>query len=250
MKRYFLVCTLLLQLIVGLNLLTSAVAWHYVRRGEGYYDKINETRHYKPVPTFKTRAELPSIFESEGFKIGAELGVQKGLYSKVVLSQWKSADKYVLVDLWAHQDNYEDMANVNQNDQDTNFQETQRNIAPWSDKIEICRNYTRVCRLMYDDQYFDIVYVDARHDRLGVTEDLNDWWPKVKSGGLLCGHDYEEQVDGPQRTNQHWEKNYDGTIDTTGRVVRGAVDDFAAKVKRQVAVSYRETEWNTWCMRK
>ena len=241
---------LLLQLIVGLEFLTSVIAWHYVRyeRPEDLHPQ--DAVLYKPVPTFKTRDELPQIFEREGLKIGAELGVKRGAYSKIVLSQWKSAEKYVLVDLWAQQENYIDLANVPNSEQDKNFIATQNNIAPWSDKIEICRNYTTHCHHMYDNHYFDMIYVDARHDRLGVLQDLNDWWPKLKREGLLCGHDYEEQWDGPQSNNQHWEKNYDGTIDTTGRVVRGAVDDFAEKVHRQVAVSYREQHWNTWCIRK
>lgn len=33
------------------------------------------------------------------------------------------------------------------------------------------------------------VYVDARHDKCGVTEDLNKWWPKLKQGGFFAGHD-------------------------------------------------------------
>ena len=44
--------------------------------------------------------------------------------------------------------------------------------------------------------------------------------------------------------------NYDGTVDETGTVVKGAVDKFAASVCRQVTVSYREGNWNTWAVRK
>lgn len=45
-------------------------------------------------------------------------------------------------------------------------------------------------------------------------------------------------------------KNYDGTIDETGTVVKGAVDKFAAEVCRQITISYREAGWNTWAIRK
>lgn len=39
---------------------------------------------------------------------------QLGYYSKHLLSQWPSCTRFYLVDLWGHQDNYEDVANVDQ----------------------------------------------------------------------------------------------------------------------------------------
>ena len=66
----------------------------------------------------------------------------------------------------------------------------------------------------------------------------------------MAGHDYVTQDDGPAQTGQDWTKNADGTVDETGEVVVGAVNDFAQRVGRQVLVTYREAEWNTWLMRK
>ena len=40
------------------------------------------------------------------------------------------------------------------------------------------------------DDSLDFVYLDARHDFNGVFEDLSVWWPKLKMGGILAGHDY------------------------------------------------------------
>lgn len=205
---------------------------------------------YKPIPTYKHRNELGLVLDREGLKIGAELGVQEGSYTQKLLQNWRGMSKYVLVDVWPSQEHYEDIANVPNDKQEEYFRTTQTNIKPWSDKIEICRNLTTVCVNFFPHGYFDFVYVDARHDRLGVLDDLSCWWPKVKRHGLMCGHDYEEQDDGPKTTNQRWDINYDGSIDSTGRVVRGAVDDFAANFSRQVQVSYREGNWNTWCIRK
>ena len=42
----------------------------------------------------------------------------------------------------------------------------------------------------------DFVYIDARHDYKGAMEDIKAWWPKLKKGGLLSGHDFlGEQVE-------------------------------------------------------
>lgn len=37
---------------------------------------------------------------------------------------------------------------------------------------------------------FDLVFVDATHTRKEVLADIDRWWPKVKPGGIFCGHDY------------------------------------------------------------
>ena len=36
----------------------------------------------------------------------------------------------------------------------------------------------------------DFVYVDGDHSYEGVKRDLDDYYPKIKPGGLFCGHDY------------------------------------------------------------
>lgn len=202
------------------------------------------------VPTFKKRGELGRILQSEkGFTIGIELGVQRGLYSKQILSDWNHCSQYHLVDLWGHQENYIDVANVNQEEQEKIYNEAIDNTKQWKEKIHICRNYTTNCALTFDDEYFDFIYVDARHDFKGVFDDLVSYWPKLKVGGIMAGHDYVTN-DFVKKTGQDWSKNYDGTIDTTGTVVKGAVDIFAATVCRQVTVAYEDSKFPTWAMRK
>lgn len=41
------------------------------------------------------------------------------------------------------------------------------------------------------DGYADIVYIDASHDYKSVKEDIDQWLPKVRNGGIISGHDYE-----------------------------------------------------------
>ena len=42
----------------------------------------------------------------------------------------------------------------------------------------------------FEDSSLDAVYIDAEHDEVSVREDIKAWRPKIKPGGLLCGHDY------------------------------------------------------------
>lgn len=38
----------------------------------------------------------------------------------------------------------------------------------------------------------DLVYIDANHDYVPVSEDIRAWWPKIKIGGYIAGHDYND----------------------------------------------------------
>lgn len=44
----------------------------------------------------------------------------------------------------------------------------------------------------FENDTFDLVYIDADHTYESVKKDLYAWYPKVKSGGIFSGHDYCE----------------------------------------------------------
>lgn len=56
--------------------------------------------------------------------------------------------------------------------------------------VKIVRNFSYEGSLLFEDNYFDFIYIDAAHDYESVVEDLNAWWPKLKKGGIFSGHDY------------------------------------------------------------
>lgn len=45
----------------------------------------------------------------------------------------------------------------------------------------------------------DIGFIDALHDYESVLEDIRLWWPKVRIGGMLCGHDFNHKWPGVER---------------------------------------------------
>jgi predicted O-methyltransferase YrrM len=44
----------------------------------------------------------------------------------------------------------------------------------------------------FEDNSIDVVYIDGDHEYASVREDILLWTPKVKQGGLICGHDYND----------------------------------------------------------
>lgn len=42
----------------------------------------------------------------------------------------------------------------------------------------------------FEDEEVGIVYLDGLHDMENITKDIALWYPKVKRGGIISGHDY------------------------------------------------------------
>ncbi len=45
---------------------------------------------------------------------------------------------------------------------------------------------------MFADAALDAAFIDADHSEEAVLKDIHAWLPKVKPGGILCGHDFDE----------------------------------------------------------
>ena len=46
----------------------------------------------------------------------------------------------------------------------------------------------------FQDHSVDAVYIDGAHDIGSVRKDINLWLPKIKEGGVICGHDWSSLV--------------------------------------------------------
>lgn len=68
--------------------------------------------------------------------------------------------------------------------------EALRYTQPVKDVVEIIRADTRDAHKMYEDGSIDFLFIDANHDYESVLLDIKNWFPKVKKGGIIAGHDY------------------------------------------------------------
>jgi len=57
-------------------------------------------------------------------------------------------------------------------------------VMPSQDAVEICK-----------DASFDLVFIDGDHSFSATSTDIASWLPKVRPGGILCGHDCEGRLD-------------------------------------------------------
>jgi hypothetical protein len=139
-----------------------------------------------------SREELPALLNARGLtRVGAEVGVRRGTYSHLLLWNWKG-EKLISIDPWLEDtaDAYVDKSNVSQSKHERLYEDTKRRLAPFGQRSEIWRLTSVQAAERLGDRSIDFVYIDARHDYNSVLEDLRAWFPKVRVGGILSGHDY------------------------------------------------------------
>lgn len=70
------------------------------------------------------------------------------------------------------------------------FEVFQKNMLPVANYYTPIRLPSVEAAKTYKDNSLDFVFIDASHDFKSVLEDVHSWFPKVKKGGIIAGHDY------------------------------------------------------------
>ena len=108
--------------------------------------------------------------QREGKIIAVEVGVEEGKNAVVMLQQCPKLFLY-LVDT-------------------TDSPVLQQRIVPFNDRVEFVNKSSVDASKMFPDRHFDYIYIDALHELTDVTSDLTHWYPKIKEGGVISGHDW------------------------------------------------------------
>lgn len=126
------------------------------------------------------RNALSNLFKG----VGAEVGVERGKFSEVIL---ETCDKLYCVDLWKNYEGYRE--HVSDAEYEEIYQDAQRRLRG-KNVVFIQGASTEVARISFPYVFLDFLYVDAAHDYDSVLADLKAWYPNVKSGGVVAGHDW------------------------------------------------------------
>lgn len=216
------------------------------------------------IAPFRNRSALLTHYKTALENAGScveyscEVGVWKGDHSRDICTYYQnSLKKHYLVDPWAPQETqvYHDDCNQPKEVQEACLEKTKEQLSRWTDRLHFLRGLSLdMCHEIPDDS-LDFCYIDARHDYLGCKEDIEAYWPKVKSGRILAGHDYLDAEECKILTKKlgwevrnDWSLCYDGSVNHGA--VKGAVNEFAERNDLQVLVTYGDERWNSWVMVK
>ena len=128
--------------------------------------------------------------ESHFVEVGVWKGMSACFMAVEIINSGKNI-KFDCVDTWG----FVETSNEISKDQCENLYETfLLNIKPVQDKINIVRGISWEMSSNYDNESLDFVFIDAGHDYDSVMKDITSWYPKIKPGGIIAGHDYHFDV--------------------------------------------------------
>lgn len=189
--------------------------------------------------TLNSRNELPKYLKQIGLNgIGAEIGVQTGYFSEILIRDGEF-EKFYSIDFWGEltPDTFNsDGSNYIRTDGESLYNQTIDRLKSYGDKSVVIKNASIEASKLFEDEFFDFIYLDADHSFKGITDDILHWYPKVKRGGILAGHDY-----------------FDNTLVWSGGTyskfeVKRAVDEYCKKMNLELFIIEEENwkPWNTW----
>jgi len=173
---------------------------------------------------------LPEFFpENKGKIIGVELGVYEGKHSSLMLSQHKNLflNCIDMWELWNKNDkNYPADYNsgvrkiMEDIDKAKNvYQSAMKILSPYHGRVRVIKSDTVEAAKEFKDGSIDFVYIDGDHTFSGCLADIEAWYPKLNSTGIMAGHDYMRMRDdrGVYRAVNHFAKLNDLSVIPNGR---------------------------------
>jgi len=110
---------------------------------------------------------------------GAEIGVLGGGHAVTMLRRYKDLAELHLIDSYG-----------GITDQDPKFLQFRARFESEQHRIVWHIMTSAEAAKIIPDGSLDFVYIDASHRHDDVCFDIRAWRPKVRPGGVLCGHDY------------------------------------------------------------
>jgi predicted O-methyltransferase YrrM len=138
---------------------------------------------------------LAGLCQQMGAKTFVEVGCKEGRTTGALLANCPEL-RVVAVDPWAP------VPNSDENYDGWDFVAIERefweNVGPHKDRVEMLRT-TSLEASCIPTTPFDVAFIDAGHDYANARADIQAWWPLVREGGYLCGHDYQHKFPGVMR---------------------------------------------------
>lgn len=136
--------------------------------------------------------------------MGVEIGTFRGEYAKLLLETWGGLIVTIDPYSWKTDQQYVDGCTIDWKnparpvlDPEAVFEEAARNCD--NPRCKLLRCYAEDVAPTVDDYSLDFVYIDGNHAGEAVKRDIDLWWPKVRPGGILGGHDLYTRDDELQK---------------------------------------------------
>jgi len=129
------------------------------------------------------REQLTILFKELGFKKGVEIGVLAGEYSELICRNNPGVKLYGIDSYKAY------CQHKSQRHLDRFYKKAKVLLAPYK-KYQFIIESSKEAVNRFKNNSLDFVYIDGNHDFSSVMIDIILWSEKIRSGGIISGHDY------------------------------------------------------------
>jgi len=145
---------------------------------------------------------LAGMMQELGFKSFVEVGCKEGRTTGHILKSVPEST-VIAIDPWITQEKGADPTRETYEDWDFADIEKQfwENVGEHKERCEMWRMTSALAAAgaPSEGRIFDLVFIDALHDRASVDADIKAWAPLVRPGGVLAGHDFNHKWPGVER---------------------------------------------------
>jgi len=137
---------------------------------------------------------LVDLLKNRSHYVGAEIGVWKGSTTRKILDGLPGIKKFYAIDPWLLYEGYQNYPGHNRGERVEKLDKIasifMKSINKYNKKVIVIRKTSEQASFEIPDNYLDFVFIDGNHDYEYIKQDIELWFPKVKTGGLFSGHDY------------------------------------------------------------
>lgn len=123
----------------------------------------------------------------------AEVGAHTGAFSSQIIAACRPR-LFLAIDAWRFIPGEYERDPMNRRERNFRAAEQRcRQGVGTASQVAVVNALSEEAALMFADESMDAVYLDADHTEPGIRGDIERWWPKIRSQGVLAGHDYTER---------------------------------------------------------
>lgn len=177
------------------------------------------------------------LVKARGLTNGVEVGVGYGGHCESLLD-YRGIDTLIGIDPYTHRQDCDDATNLPQHELDRVYHHVLDRMARFGRRFKLIRKSSSIAAKGLETGSLDFVYIDGDHRYESVVGDLAVWLDKVREGGILAGHDYDNpELPGVQQA-------VDGFFQRLGWPVTHAGDCVWWVEKKAINISYVIAAYN------
>lgn len=119
-----------------------------------------------------------------------EIGVEFGGYTDAYYDHITSLGGHIwLLDLWQTEGN-DEYFSARKGQVEKGYEEIKKKYGD-KNNVTLIKGNAFEKHKDFEEEYFDWIYIDCDHTYKGISKNIEVWFPKLKTGGIFSGHDYD-----------------------------------------------------------